>query len=266
MPGFVSGAFYLPDGHRFESTELTRGPWSEDSQHGGPPAALLGREIERCDARQGFQVARVTFEILKPVPIAPLEVGAEVLRPGRSVELVEATLSAEGEAAMRARAWRIRTTSLELGGAPEAAPSDPAPDPPDRGSVPEFFLSQSVTGYHTAMDFRFVKGAFLEPGPAITWLRMRTPLVGGEEPSPLQRVLVAADTGNGISAMLDPRRYLFINTDLTVHLHRLPRGEWVCLNATTTAELNGIGMTDSAVYDEHGRIGRAAQSLLIGER
>lgn len=262
----MSGAFYLPDGDRFESSELTRGPWSEHSQHGGPPAALLGREIERCGAREGFQVARVTFEILKPVPIASLAVEAEVVRPGRSVELIEATLSADDGAVMRARGWRIRTTSLELGDVPASSPRDPAPASPETGSVPEFFLSQSVTGYHTAMEFRFIKGAFLEPGPAITWLRMRAQLVSGEEPSPLQRVLVAADTGNGISAMLDPRRYLFINTDLTVHLHRLPRGEWVCLDATTTAERNGIGMSDSALYDEQGRIGRAAQSLLIAER
>ncbi len=87
-------AFYLPDEDRFESTELTRGPWGEHSQHGGPPAALIGRAIERCDAREGFQVARVTFEIVKPVPIARLSIEAEVIRPGRSVELVEAIYAA----------------------------------------------------------------------------------------------------------------------------------------------------------------------------
>ena len=262
----MADAFYLRDGERFESSELTRGPWSEHSQHGGPPAALLGREIERCDARAGFQVARVTFEILKPVPIEPLAVEAEVVRPGRSVELIEATLSAEDGVVMRARAWRIRTTPLELGDGAASAHTDPPPDPPGSGRIPEFFVSRSEPGYHMAMEASFIRGAFLDPGPAIAWFRMRVPLVAGEDPSPLQRVLVAADTGNGISAVLDWRRHLFINTDLTVHLHRLPRGEWVCLDATTTAEPNGIGMSDSALYDEQGRIGRAAQSLLIGER
>ena len=116
------------------------------------------------------------------------------------------------------------------------------------------------------MEYRFAAGSFLEPGPATTWLRMRHPLLAGEEPSPLQRVLIAADTGNGISTALDFRRYLFINVDLTVHLHRLPAGEWVCLDAVTVPEPNGVGLTDTMLLDERGPIGRAAQTLLVAER
>jgi hypothetical protein len=116
------------------------------------------------------------------------------------------------------------------------------------------------------MDVRFVAGAFLEPGPATVWLRMCEPLVAGEEPSALQRVLVAADSGNGVSATLDFTRFLFINVDLSVHLHRLPASEWVCLDAITIPEPNGVGITDIALYDERGPIGRAAQTLLVAER
>jgi hypothetical protein len=116
------------------------------------------------------------------------------------------------------------------------------------------------------MEYRFASGAFLEPGPATVWMRMRQPLVGGEDPTPLQRVLVAADSGNGVSATLDYGRFVFINVDLTVHLHRLPAGEWVCLDAITIPEPAGIGISDTALYDERGPIGRAVQTLLVGER
>jgi hypothetical protein len=116
------------------------------------------------------------------------------------------------------------------------------------------------------MEYRFVAGRFLDPGPATVWMRMRHPLVGGEEPSPLQRVLIAADSGNGVSAALDWTRYLFINVDLSVYLHRMPAGEWVCLDAVTTPEPAGVGLADTALADERGPIGRALQTLLVRRR
>ena len=97
-------------------------------------------------------------------------------------------------------------------------------------------------------------------------MRMRVPLVEGEEPTPLQRVLIAADSGNGISGTLDYTRYLFINVDLTVHLHRLPADEWVHLDAVTIPEPTGIGLADTVIGDRRGRIGRALQTLLVRER
>ena len=116
------------------------------------------------------------------------------------------------------------------------------------------------------MEYRFLSGAFLEPGPATAWMRMRQPLVAGEQPTQLQRVLTAADTGNGISATLDFNRFVFINVDLTVHLQRMPVGEWICLDAVTIPEREGVGISDTALYDERGPIGRADQTLLIAER
>jgi hypothetical protein len=121
-------------------------------------------------------------------------------------------------------------------------------------------------GYHTAMQYRFVAGSFLEPGPAKCWLRMRVPLVQGEDPSPLSRVLVAADSGNGVSNVLDFRTHLFVNADLSVHLHRYPVGEWVCLDARTVIDAAGIGLADTAIHDRSGSLGRAAQSLFVAAR
>jgi len=261
----VAEAFYERDGDRYLATELTRGPWDRGAQHAGPPAALLGRELERLPDAAEFQVGRVTCEILRSVPIAPVRVGARVVRPGRRVQLLEAELQDEqGEPLMRASAWRIRTAAVEI---PDAAKAAEAPPPaPERGAEVEFFPTGEERGYHSAMEVRFVRGGFVEPGPALVWLRMRQPLVAGEEPTPLQRVLVTADVGNGVSASLDYRRYLFINVDLTVHLERMPAGEWVCVDAVTRPQPNGVGSAESVLSDERGRIGRALQTLLISER
>jgi hypothetical protein len=269
-------------GDRYVPSELTRGPWDPDSQHAGPPAALVGREIERLGSDSPRQVGRITFEIVRAVPIAPLRVEARIARPGRSVELVEAALSDDEGEVMRATGWRLRVDDVDvppaLASASRAASGDAtqsdgavlqpglAPPGPDESSAREFFDTGQAVGYHTAMESRFASGAFREPGPATVWMRMRHPLVAGEEPSPLQRVLVAADSGNGVSATLDWSRFVFINVDLTVHLNRLPEGEWVCLDAITIPEPTGIGLSDTALYDERGPIGRAAQTLLVAER
>jgi Thioesterase-like superfamily len=256
-------AFYLPSGtDRFRATELTRGPWDPGLQHAGPPAALLGRAVERHSNRSGFQVARITFEILRPPPIAELEVATRLLRDGRSVELVEASLRAGEAEVMRATALRIRTAEVGL---PEGlVPGRRLPRPKTARVVPFFPTGQEV-GYHTAMEFRFVDGSFLELGPATVWMRMRHPLVAGEVPSALSRVLVAADSGNGVSAALDFQRWRFINPDLTVYLLRPPAGEWVALEAATTAAA-GIGLADTTLHDEQGPIGRGTQALFVDRR
>ena len=256
-------AFYELSGGEVVPTELTRGPWDPDSQHAGPPAALLGREIEQLEGAADFQVARITCEILRAVPIAPLRVEARVTRPGRRVQQVAASLSTDDGEVMRATGWRIRTGDVSL---PDGLAHGEPPPGPDHGEHRDFVPTGQEVGYHTAMEYRFLEGAFLEAGPAKVWMRMRYPLVPAEEPSPLQRVLTAADSGNGVSATLDWRRYLFINVDLSVHLERMPEGEWVCLDAVTLPEPNGVGTADTLLSDQRGRIGRALQTLLVSER
>jgi hypothetical protein len=260
----VPDAFYERDGERLVATELTRGPWDPGSQHAGPPSALLGREVERLEDAAEFQVGRLTFEILRPVPIGPVAVEARVVRPGRRVQMVEASLTDGDQELIRARGWRIRTASLDL---PEELGDAGEPPPgPEHGSDAEFFRTGQDLGYHTAMEWRSLHGGFLEPGPAKFWMRQLVPLVAGEEPSPLQRTLVIADVGNGISAVLDPREFLFINVDLTVHLERMPEGEWLCVDAVTRPRSSGLGSAETELSDRHGRIGRGVQTLLFAER
>jgi Thioesterase-like superfamily len=253
-------AFYERDGDSFVPSALTRGPWDPGAQHAGPPSALLGRAIEAADALIG----RITIEVLRPVPLSPLAVASEVVRPGRNVELVEAVLTEAGgdsRPIARAAAWRLRA---DAGVA--ALDAGPPPPGPAAGHERPFFATGQEVGYHSAMDYRFIEGAFTEPGPARVWLRMRQPLVAGEPISPLARVLVAADSGNGVSAALDYRHHLFINTELTVHLIREPAGEWIHLDAVTYVGPQGVGLSESVLHDETGRLGRAAQTLLVRRR
>lgn len=255
-------AFFHRDGDHYVPTELTRGPWSEEAQHGGPPAALLGTVLERTDRREGAIVVRATFEMLKPVPIVPLTLTSRMTSAGRSVQIIEGVLSAGGEEILRGQVVRMRLTDVPL----EEPPLPPPPPGPEKGKQVPFFPTKFDVGYHTGMEASFVRGAFLEHGPATAWLRMRHPLIAGEPIDPLARVLIAADSGNGVSSALDFRRFIFINPELTVHLHRYPEGEWVCLEAETTVSRRGVGLALSTLHDVRGPIGRGAQSILIGQR
>lgn len=255
-------AFFLPDGDRFLATPLTRGPWDPDAQHAGPPSALLGRAVEQAAGTAG-RVARITVEIERPIPIAALSVTATPLRSGRSVQLWEAELHTDGALVARARAWWLRTSA---GSFPVDLAVGSPPPPLESAAHRPFFDTGEAVGYHTATEWRFTRGGFTDPGPAAAWARQRVPLVAGEEPSPLQRVLVLADAGNGLSATTHPHRYLFINVDLTVHLLREPVGEWIHLDAVTRISGDGIGLAETRLSDPCGGIGRGAQTLLVRPR
>jgi Acyl-CoA thioesterase C-terminal domain/Acyl-CoA thioesterase N-terminal domain len=256
----VAGAFYSVDEGRFVPSELTRGPWDPGAQHAGPPSGLIARALDRCEPRSGMRLGRIAIDILGPVPLAPLEVSASVVRPGRSVELLAATLSGPNGDLMRASAWRVAVGSDVAGGLPDDAPLPG----PEHGRESDFFPTGDEHGYHTAMEYSFVRGGFLEPGPATVWMRQRGALVEGEQPTPIERLLVVADVGNGISAVLDWREQLFINTELTVHVLRPPQGEWIGVDAVT--RVDGVGLAESVLYDERGRVGRGAQTLLVRQR
>lgn len=251
-------SFYLPlGGGRFESTVHTAGPWDPRSQHAGPPATLLGRALEALDPREGTLISRITFEILGPVPVAEVEVEAHVARPGRTVELLEAELRAGGRTAMTARAWRLPATEAPPAGELE---TKPPPRPPEHTPPPHDF------GYGHAVDLRFARGGWFDHGPACAWTRLRVGVVPGEQPSPLQRVLAVADSGNGISAVLSWDDWLFINPELTVHVLRPPEGEWVVLDAATTVSPGGAGLARSVLSDERGPVAFGSQSLLVAPR
>ncbi len=257
-------AFYTPDGDSFVSSPATRGPWDPRAQHGGPPIALAATVIERRHPRVDVQVARVTAEFLRPIPVAPLTIRTEVIRPGRSVELIGGSVFAGTDEVLRLSVVRIRTTApLDF---TANADREAMPAGLDTAYAPDFFPVTIDVGYHSAMEFRFLKGNFMEQGPAAAWGRTRIPLIAGDTTSPLARVLIVADSANGISGELDYRRWVFINPELTVHLHRLPVGEWVCLDARTIVQRHGIGLSESKLFDRDGLLGVGHQSLFVAPR
>ena len=256
MPLFVT------DGDAFVPTEFARGPWSPDSLHGGPPAALLVRAFEAHEVDQPMLVARLTVEILRPVPVAPLHVAVRTVRAGKRVELLEATLSDDERELCRATAWRIREAEVALTDDVEHLP---APPPPDKAT--RMTTAWPWTAYHEeGVEMRDVEGTFEDPGPCTTWMRLCMPVVDDEEPSGVQRLAATADFGNGISHVLPMDRYLFINPDLTVYAYRQPVGEWICLESRTHHGPMGTGLAESALYDIAGHVGRSAQSLLLDHR
>lgn len=260
----MSGTLFEPlEEGAFSATEWSRGPWSPDALHGGPVAALLARCAEALPQPGPMHPARLTVELLRPVPLGRLEASQRVLRPGRKVQLVESALRAGEKEVARATALFVRRERLPL---PEEVAGGPVRSPPGHEGVPvtrAAWVHDEHAFHSHAVEHRVVRGAWGEVGPCTDWIRLRVPVVAGEAPSPLQRVAAAADFGNGISSALPYGAWRFINPDLTIHLQRLPEGEWVCLDAATWPEGEGVALAESELFDERGRLGRALQSLLL---
>ena len=251
-------AFYLPAGDGvFRSTPHTVGPWAATDQHGGPPAALLVRALERVLPVDGW-LARISVDLLSAIPVADLSVAASVIRPGRSVQLAVATLAAGGRDVARATGWWHRL------GDTAAVASTAAPPPlPDQADPVD---DRWPGGYLQAMEWRRVKGDFAEPGPAVIWSRMRIPLVEGEQPSSTQRLMASADSGNGVGSALSLEDWIYVNTELTVHLLRPPEGELFCLDSAAAIGPTGGGYAITTLSDTAGEVGRGAQALLVRAR
>ena len=254
-----------PADSRYEATALTIGPWDPGLQHAGPPAALLLREAERASGIEGGQTVRLAYDIFAPVPVGPIRLSASVVRPGRRIELVEAVLTGGDERPlMRLAAWRIRTR--EDGAAEAQSPAHPAAaGPQDIRPEDAAFFTEDVA-YHRALEWRFAAGSFNSPGPASAWTRPECELVAGEPMTPLQHLLVMTDAASGISASLDWKRATFANVDLSVALHRPPRGDWLGMDATTVLGGTGAAQCYAVLFDETGAIGRSTQSLFVEPR
>jgi hypothetical protein len=255
-------ALFVPDGDLLVPTGRARGPWSPQALHGGPVAALVARAAESHPGGDGLQLVRITLELLRPVPLAPLESTSSMVKPGRTAQLVDTVVTAGGVEVAWSRALRIRRDPSGRRVEPTVA-EDPTPLPPDAVPSTPMALGTLTAFHNQGMEMRFVAGRTGRPGPATVWFRLRCPVVLGEEPSPWQRAAAAADFGNGVAAELEFGSSSFVNPDLTVSLHRPPVGEWICLDARTRFGTPGIGAAESALWDREGRIGRALQNLVV---
>jgi hypothetical protein len=301
----MTESIFVADGELFTPTEHARGPWDPRALHGGAPAALIAAVFERMQPGAELPFARLSFEFLRPVPMAPLRLSTRISRPGRRVQALEAELSAEGVTVCRASALRLVSTPRELPELALAQVEAAAPRaiaPASDGEQVHFALDdmERKSFAATAMEMRFLRGKPLvgglpehdkahqpklsgaegadaelsEPsaaghvpsGAATVWMRLRHPLLPEESLTPLARVVATSDFGNGVATVLPFDQYLFINADLTISLDRRPVGEWIALDARTLLHPGGIGWAESVLHDELGPIGRATQALVVQRR
>jgi hypothetical protein len=258
-----SSAFVALGNGAYAASGLTRGPWHPDHQHAGPPIALVAGSIERAAAALELtHVARLTANLLRPVPIAALAVEVKTEYAGRNVAHFSARLHAGGKEVARFTAVAQREAGMELPAHLQGHPLPQAPRSVEQSPAERIPFWTKMTGYQDLMECRVAEGVMFR-GPSAVWFCMRYPLIAGEEPSALQRVAVAADSGNGISAILDVRRYIFVNSDLTINLLRKAQGEWICIDARTLLGSDGGGLAEARIFDALGLIGRSTQSLAV---
>ena len=248
------------------ATELTRGPWDPQHQHAGPPIAMVCRAIEAVAREHGLtHIGRLTANLLRPLPIAELEIEVTTDYSGRNAAHYSAQLWGGGKELARFTALAQREQALVLPDALDGHPLPKAPKPPADSAARRMPFGRRLPGYADLVENRIASGAFFS-GRCAAWFRLQRPLVEGEDASGYQRVAVAADSGNGISAVLSLEHYVFVNSDLTINLLRRPLGEWICVDARTLLAPNGCGLAESQLFDETGLIGRATQSLSVRAR
>lgn len=251
------------EGNIAHSDPCAAGPWSSHAQHGGAPASLIAWAAERIPTLEPMQVARLTIDLSRPVPIAPLEIRSQVVREGKKIQLCAISLLADGTEVVRAGVLKIRSAQLPL---PEHVKDEPVGVPgPQAGIQPQKLLSDS-NPFVSGLSVRVVRGGFQETGPSAVWFRAQRPVVLGEGISPLMRAAIAADFCNGASSQLDFQHWTFINADLSVSLARMPVGEWILLDAQSWVGDRGTGIAFARLGDERGYFGRAVQSLVIERR
>ncbi|HCB03618.1 MAG TPA: thioesterase family protein [Nocardioides sp.] len=241
----------LGGGH-YQATAHTSGAWSEAEQHISPMVGLCIHEIE-LRLPSPLQVSRIGVDIFGTVPVADFTIEVSVVRPGRTVELVEAVVGHAGRTVMVARVWRL-------------APADTTAVAGGWGSAPGEFPPWDITsvwpgGYIASLDVRRSPAAV--PGRATAWITSPLALVVDRESSTLARYTMLLDTANGICVRQGPRRWMFPNLDLTIHLHRQPIADRVGLETTVTFGATGLGLTHSVLHDDAGPLGRASQSLTV---
>jgi acyl-CoA thioesterase len=255
-------AIYRVEGNRVVTSPDAAGPWDSSMQHGSAPASLVVWAAEAIPTPQPMAIARVTIDLMRPVPVAPLTLETEILREGRKIQLCAVRLRAENVVVVAATVLKIKTQELAL--PPEVADVAvelPGPDQ-SREEQPSFSTSPFVHG----ISMRAARGKFGVPGPGAIWYRVDRPLVEGAALSQAMRAVVAADFCNGTSALLDFRKWTFINADLTVSFARQPVGEWILLDAESWIGPDGAGLAMARLADQRGYFGRAVQSLVIEKR
>lgn len=245
-------------GDTFESTIHAQGAWNPEEQHMAPASGILAYAMEQCSPRDDMRMARISYDILGMIHAGEFTVSAEVIRPGKTIELVQAEMVAKGRTAIRATAWRLKTGDTS----DVAAVEDQAMPGPDEAKL-WTGMSEWPGGYIESLDLRVVEGH--RPGRGQVWIRSPYDMVEGVPTSDLVRLMGLVDTANGIASRVRPGKdsFMFPNLDLQIHMHRQPKGPWLGLDNRVTFGADGIGLTSTILHDVRGPFGRAEQILTV---
>lgn len=255
-----------PLGEKFVATDLVRSTWSAAIQHAAPVSALLVRGLERCDQRDDTRLSRVVVDLLGPVPAeGDFWVRSQLERSGKQIELVSTEMLAPGpdgrpRPVARASGWRLAQQDTHDVTRAAEPPLRPLGEARSRNLEKDWDRN-----YVHSLDWRWLTPP-LNDGPGESWISPTVDLVKGETMTQLERLFAVADDANGIGAKLDIRKWTFLNTDLVVHIHRVPDGEWIGIRAETNYGPDGIGTTIGTLFDEHGAVGGIQQSVLVRRR
>ena len=259
----ANGDFYfesLGDG-RYRSSWHTQGAWNAHEQHMAPASGILTYELERFQPRDDMRIARLSFEIHGLIHAGEFEITTRMIRPGRTIELIEAEMTAKGRTSIVARAWRVITgDSSAVAGIEDA--KVPGPEASEMRDMTEFWPG----GYIKSIEMRAAEGH--RPGKGVAWLRTPYSLVDSKDASRLASLIGLADTANGVAPRVLPGdgSWMFPNLDLQIHMYRVPTGEWLGLQVQQSYGEDGIGLTSTVLHDEHGPFGHAEQILTVRSR
>lgn len=258
----MNDALFIPEDCRFVPTKIGGSPWGEAFLHGGPPAGLLARAVEQFAGAPEMQVSRLTLDLFRPVPMAPLDVSVRTVREGRRIHVVDAVLSADGVEVSGLRAVLLRIAEIEV---PKQAEAE-RPNGPEGLEVSRLGAGRRADGdyregFHTFVEARW-SSRLQEGALPAAWIRLPMELVAGESISPLARLAATCDFVNAIANGGEPPSARFINVDCSINLSRPPAGEWICLQSERSVESTGVGVASARIWDEQGLIGRATQALL----
>jgi hypothetical protein len=257
-----SEAVYRVENATAHTSGSAAGPWDPNLQHGSAPSSLICWAVEQLPSPAPMRVARLTVDLMRPVPVAPLTIETKIVREGRKIQLIDVRLLAGTSEVVRASALRIRVSDQTL---PERATTPPLDLPlPEQGQPPNF--DKNETPFLRGLDISVVRGSMGAPGPAAVWFRANQPIVAGAAISAAMRAMIAADFCNGVSSVLSPRQWTFINGDLTVSLGREPVGDWILLDAETWIGPDSVGIAAGRLADTKGYFGRSAQSIIFEKR
>jgi hypothetical protein len=273
----TDNAIYRADGNQLVPSELAQGPWDRTTCHGGPVSGALARAIESIETPIPARVARLTIDLLRPVPLQPVEIRTEVVRQGSKIAVCDASMWWNDKLVARASALLIRDdgdvandprmNEIAAGATPEGRSAEPVSEFEQiRASGAAATVDFELPGFVRALELHRVVGGRQEGTPAVGWAKLTSPLVEGERTTPLQRVACLGDFTSGLANYIDYFNYTSPNADLTFHLVRYPVDEWICLDCSTVIGEDGIAQSRARLFDVDGYFGHSAASIVVSPR